>query len=36
MTINFNERLNQILPRLTPRDFLDSKGRSAEPRRSEN
>lgn len=26
MTLSFDERLNQILPRLTSRDFLDSKG----------
>jgi hypothetical protein len=26
MTLNFDERLNHILPRLTSRDFLDSKG----------
>jgi hypothetical protein len=26
MTLSFEERLNQILPRLTSRDFLDSKG----------
>jgi len=26
MTLTFEERLNQILPRITARDFLDSKG----------
>jgi len=26
MTMTFEERLNQILPRITSRDFLDSKG----------
>ena len=26
MTLSFEERLNQILPRITSRDFLDSKG----------
>ena len=26
MTLSFDKRLNQILPRLTSRDFLDSKG----------
>lgn len=26
MTLSFDERLNQILPRVTSRDFLDSKG----------
>ena len=26
MNLSFDERLNQILPRLTSRDFLDSKG----------
>jgi hypothetical protein len=26
MTLTFEERLNQILPRITSRDFLDSKG----------
>lgn len=26
MTLTFDERLNQILPRLTSREFLDSKG----------
>ena len=26
MTLSFDNRLNQILPRLTSRDFLDSKG----------
>lgn len=26
MTLTFEERLNQILPRVTSRDFLDSKG----------
>jgi hypothetical protein len=26
VTLSFDERLNQILPRLTSRDFLDSKG----------
>jgi hypothetical protein len=26
MTLSFDERLNQILPRITSRDFLDSKG----------
>ena len=26
MTLSFDERLNQILPRLTSHDFLDSKG----------
>ena len=26
MTLSFDERLNQILPRLTSRDFLESKG----------
>ena len=26
MTLSLDERLNQILPRITSRDFLDSKG----------
>ena len=26
MTLTLDERLNQILPRITSRDFLDSKG----------
>jgi hypothetical protein len=26
MTLSFDERLNQILPRVTSRDFLESKG----------
>ena len=26
MTLSLEERLNQILPRVTSRDFLDSKG----------
>ena len=29
MTLTLEERLNQILPRITSRDFLDSKGLGA-------